>query len=104
MVGVPSSLLRLERHTYGRQCWLNYQALYSHIPADDLVEHFKWEPERFKYTPVVWPQASQYSRITATRQSVHLNLIFENWGTEMPCVPAGLRARHSRFPPGWSGW
>jgi hypothetical protein len=75
--------------TYGRQCWLNYQALYSHIPADDLVEHLEWEPERFKYTPVVWPQASQYSRITATRQSVQLNLIFENWGTEMPRVPAG---------------
>jgi hypothetical protein len=75
--------------TYGRQCWLNYQALYSHIPADDLAEHLKSEPERFKYIPVVWPQASQYSRITATRQSVHLNLIFENWGTEMPRVPDG---------------
>jgi hypothetical protein len=74
---------------YGRQCWLNYQALYSRIPTDDLAEHLKSEPERFKYIPVVWPQASQYSRITATRQSVHLNLIFENWGAEMPRVPEG---------------
>jgi hypothetical protein len=74
--------------TYGRQCWLNDQALYSHLPADKFAERLKSEPERFKYIPVVWPQASQYSRTASSRQSLHLNLIFENWGTQMP-VPEG---------------
>jgi hypothetical protein len=67
--------------TSGSECRLNYQALYFHIPADELAEHLKSEPERFKYIPVVWLQPSQYSRL-------HLNLVFENWGTQMP-VPEG---------------
>jgi hypothetical protein len=72
---------------YGRQCWLNYQALYSHIPADHLAEHLKSEPEKFKYIPVVWPQVSQYSRIISRGQSLRLPLIFQNFGTEMPDAP-----------------
>jgi hypothetical protein len=68
----------------GSECWLNYQALYSHIPAPDFAEHFKSEPERFKYIPVVWPLTTDYSRIASTRQSLHLDLVFENFGTESP--------------------
>jgi hypothetical protein len=68
----------------GSDCWLNAQALLSHIPAPDFAEHFKSEPERFKYIPVVWPLTTDYSRIASTRQSVHLDLVFENFGTESP--------------------
>jgi hypothetical protein len=74
---------------YGRECWLNYQVLYSHMPSDALAEDLKSVPESFKYIPVVWPQVSQYSRIIPKGQSLQLNLIFQNFGTERPSVPEG---------------
>lgn len=69
---------------YGTECWLNYEALYSHIPADDLAGRLKSAPDNFKYVPVVWAQASQLSRIGSKGQPMLLKLIFQNFGTEMP--------------------
>ena len=71
---------------YGTECWLNYQAVYSHIPADDLAKQQKSDPDKFKYVPVVWAQATQFSRIISKGQPMHLILIFQNFGTEMPPV------------------
>lgn len=71
---------------YGTQCWLNYQAVYSHIPADDLAKQQKSDPDKFKYVPVVWAQGTQFSRITSKGQPMHLILTFQNFGTEMPPV------------------
>jgi hypothetical protein len=65
----------------GELCWLDYLALYSHVPAEELTVRLKSDPEKFKYVPVVWPQVSDNStRVFSKGQLIRLSLIYQNFG------------------------
>jgi len=67
----------------GELCWLDYLALYSHVPAKELSARLKSDAEKFKYVPVVWPQVKDSStRIFAKGRLIRVSLIYQNFGTE----------------------
>jgi hypothetical protein len=72
----------------GELCWLDYLALYSHVPAKELTARLKSDAEKFKYVPVVWPQVKDSStRIFAKGQLIRVSLIYQNFGTEKFLFP-----------------
>jgi hypothetical protein len=79
----------------GELCWLDYLALYSRVPAEEVTAPLKSDPERFKYVPVVWPQVSDNStRVFSKGQLIRLSLIYQNFGTESFSWPEHPEGTH----------
>jgi hypothetical protein len=79
----------------GDLCWLDYLALYSRVPAEEVTAPLKSDPERFKYVPVVWPQVSDNStRVFSKGQLIRLSLIYQNFGTESFSRPEHPEGTH----------
>ena len=79
----------------GESCWLDYLALYSHVPAEELSARLKSDPEKFKYVPVVWPHVSDNTtRVFSKGQLIRLALIYQNFGTGSSPWPQHSNGRH----------
>jgi hypothetical protein len=67
----------------GELCWLDFRALYSHVPEDELSARLKSGPGKFKYIPVVWPQVTDSTtRIFSQGQLIRISMIYQNFGTQ----------------------